>query len=425
MSQTESGSRGSVSRNHGADAIVLESLPRLQAAWAALAAGQPVVFAEDAPDGVAIAAISSALVTPQGLNDLVTICGGVVAATIDAARADALALPLLTRRRVAPSTPLYTVSVEAATGVSTGISAADRAATVQALAAPTTAAADLVRPGHIMPIAVDPLGVLRRPFAVEAAHDFARVGGQTGGVTLSHLLHGHDEVPARDAQAFAAARGWLAVRVSEVAAWRAGHEEFVTTVEQAELAAEGGNTCVEVCRSDLDGGAHLVLATGRLGADARAPLVRIHSQCLTGDILHSLRCDCGTQLQQALRAIHQDGHGAVLYLSQEGRGIGLEGKVRAYALQDKGRDTVDANLELGFAPDQRDYAVAVQLLRQRGVRQVRLLTNNPDKVQALARLGVEVVEVVPLRVAPDPWNIEYLRTKQRRLGHDLRLGDGG
>ncbi len=398
--------------------------PRIAAALDALRAGQTVVVVEDRPGGAVYGFAAGILTTTEALNELVSVCGGVIAVTVDDARADALDLPLIERKRAAPWTPMYAVSVEAAVGVSTGISAADRALTSVALCDPATTARDLVRPGHIMPIRVARLGVLRRPYGPEAAHNLVQAAGLHGGAVLAHVIEGNDDVTVETAQAFADRRGLPLVLTSDVALWRATHEELVRVLERGELAAAAGKFMVEVYQSDLDGAPHLALVRGELAAGG-PPLVRIHSQCLTGDVLHSQRCDCGAQLQGALAAVAAEERGAVLYLSQEGRGIGLIGKIQAYALQDQGRDTVDANLDLGFAADQRDYAVAAQMLRRNGVSAIRLLTNNPDKVRAMERLGIRVVETVPLEFAALADNRAYLRTKRDRLGHALRLDEGG
>ncbi len=400
--------------------LIDQARPRVEAALAALRAGGCVVIADDRPGGIAMGATAGALVTPESTNDFVTACGGIIAVTLDEARADALDLPAIARRGAPPETPFYAVSCEAAAGVSTGISAGDRAVTTLALCDANSSAHDLVRPGHIMPIRIGTLGVLRRGYAPEAAHDLVRAAGLPDGAMVSHLLDGHGEVTADSAAAFAKTLGWPLVWVADVALWRATKEQLLRVLEQGELAAAQGRFQVEVYQSLLDGAAHLLLSRGDLGAEGiEPPLVRIHSQCLTGDVLHSQRCDCGDQLQQALAAVAAEPRGAVLYLSQEGRGIGLVAKIRAYALQDRGLDTIDANLQLGFAADQRDYAVAAQMLRRAGVTSVRLLTNNPDKVSALERLGITVASVLPLRAPETEGNRAYLQSKRERLGHTV------
>ncbi len=396
--------------------------PRVQSALDALRAGDFIVVAEDRPGGVAMVAMAGCLATPDKINELVLHAAGVVAATVDASRAVGLDLGLIPRRRAADWVAQYAISVEAAVGVSTGISAADRSATILALCHPDTIATDLVRPGHVMPILVNALGTLRRPYAPEIAHDLVRAAGLDGGAAIAHVLSGNGELLAADADAFAAELGWPVVRASEIATYRAATEELIARVEGGEVETASGPFRVEIFESQLDHAPHIALVFGAIEADAsdaEAPLVRVHSQCLTGDVLHSARCDCGEQLRSSMAKISASGRGALLYLSQEGRGIGLVGKVQAYALQDAGRDTVDANLELGFAVDQRDYAVAAQLLRRIGWHQVRLLTNNPEKVGGLERLGIQVVERVPLEISPSDDNYAYLQTKRDRLGHQF------
>jgi 3,4-dihydroxy 2-butanone 4-phosphate synthase/GTP cyclohydrolase II len=393
--------------------------PRVQAAVAALRSGGFVLVADDALDGAVLTVLAGAAATPENINDMVSHAAGIVGCTVDAERAVALDLTLVGPRRAPDSMPRYAVSVESREGVSTGISAGDRATTIAVLCDPAIGADDLVRPGHIMPALVDRLGTLRRPYAAEAAHDLVQIAGLDGGAAFSHVLDGTEELRAAAAPAFAAARGWPFCTASDVAIWRAATEEHVRDVESGVVQTAHGDLRIDIYESELDSTPHLALVRGDLAAGDLAPLVRVHSQCLTGDVLHSARCDCGQQLHAALDAIGQENRGVLLYLSQEGRGIGLVGKIQAYALQDDGRDTVDANLELGFAADQRDYAVAAQMLRRLGVNRVRLLTNNPQKVAALQALGIQVQDRVPLEMTPGEHNAAYLETKRQRLGHTL------
>ena len=398
---------------------IAEVRARVNRACDALKQGRWVCVAEDRADADAVwAVMASKDMTADQMNELVSAAGGIIAATVEQSHADALDLPPLRRRRAKASTPQYAVSVEAATGVSTGISAGDRALTVSVLARPDVVASDLVRPGHIMPIRVPALGCLRRPYGPEAAHDLTGLAGLTGGAALSHVVAGTTELKTKDAQAFCDKNDAPLVYVSDVILLRSLDEDLVELLEEGELATEDGDFRVQVWRTNHDGASHVALARGGLSVD-EPPLVRIHSQCLTGDVLHSHRCDCGAQLHEALRRIEVGGEGVLIYLAQEGRGIGLVGKISAYGLQDEGLDTVDANLKLGFAADQRDYAVAAQILLRMGVGAVRLLTNNPDKVEAMRRLGVQVTERVPLKLPPTEHNAAYLQTKKLRLGHLL------
>ncbi len=390
---------------------------RIEAAVDAIKAGGLACVVEDRGEADAVWAVMAGHgMTPGRMNDLVSAAGGIIAATVGETRADALVLPEVPRRRAAPSTPHYAVSVEAAEGCSTGISANDRAITVAALCDAATTSTDLLRPGHIMPIRIGRLGCLRRPYGPEAAHDLMAIAGRQGGAALSHVVNGVDELRAEEAPAFAAARGWPLIYVSDVMLVRSVDEQLVQIVREGELAGEDGTFRVQIWQTVLDGAAHVALVRGALDGDD-VPLVRVHSQCLTGDILHSHRCDCGEQLHEALRRIEGAPSGALIYLSQEGRGIGLVGKIKAYALQDQGLDTVDANLHLGFAVDQRDYAAAAQVLHSSGVTRVRLLTNNPEKVTAMENLGIEVVERVGLVQPETQHSARYLATKRDRLGH--------
>ena len=399
--------------------------PRVEAALAALRRGDVICVVEDVEAGSAVfAAMASALTTTERVNGLVEHAKGVISATVADGRAGALDLPEQPRHRSPPQVPRYAVSVEAATGVSTGISAADRARTIKALAEPATVATDLVRPGHIMPVRIAPLGCLRRPYGCEAAHDLVRIAGLEGGATTSHLIDEVDEVSPANAEAFAAARGWPLVLVSDVIVWRATHELLVRPAGEGPVETEHGRFLLRIYENDLDRSAHVALVRGPVSGDLPAPIVRIHSQCLTGDVLHSRRCDCGDQLRMAMAEVDRAGRGVVVYMSQEGRGIGLSNKIRAYALQDKGVDTVEANVQLGFPADQRDYAVAGQILRHMGVERVRLLTNNPEKVAAMTRLGIEVTERLTVEVPASDDNRRYLETKRDRMGHLLDLVDG-
>ncbi len=398
--------------------------PRIEAALSALRRGEPICLVEDVDEGNAVFAVmASNRATPERINDLVEHARGIVSATISDERADALALPEQPRRRVPVSTPRYAISVEAAVGVSTGISAADRSRTIEALANASTVATDLVRPGHIMPVRIAPLGCLRHPYGCEAAHDLVRVAGIDGGAAVSHIIDGLDELQAGAAEAWAGLRGWPLLQVSDVIVWRATHELLIRPAGEGPVDTESGTFQMRIYENDLDRSAHIALIREPVAGHLPVPLVRIHSQCLTGDALGSKRCDCGEQLRMAMADIETAGSGVVVYMSQEGRGIGLTNKIRAYALQDEGVDTVEANVQLGFAADQRDYAVAGQILRHMGLQRVRLMTNNPEKVAAMSRLGIEVVERVPIVVPASPDNERYLATKRERMGHMLDATD--
>jgi 3,4-dihydroxy 2-butanone 4-phosphate synthase/GTP cyclohydrolase II len=395
----------------------------VESALAALRRGEAVLVVEDMAGGSAVFAVLAAqFATPEAVNALASEARGVVAVTLTHERAKQLDCSAIERRRAPVWLPWYGVSVEAAEGVSTGISAADRSLTCQWMADPTATAAHFVRPGHIMPAVVARRGVLDRPYGAEAAHDLVVLAGLQPAAAFSHVLADLDDAGPEHVPALAERLGWPVVRVSAVLAWRAQHERLVHVQSEGSVETTVGQMRIRIYASDLDSTSHIALVRDpEPGRDTAAlPLVRLHSQCVTGDILHSRRCDCGQQLQLALGQVAQDGHGAVLYLRQEGRGIGLVQKIRAYALQDQGLDTFDANVQLGFAPDERDYAAAAQMLRDLGMTRIRLLTNNPDKVWALGQLGIEVVERVSIEVAATPENARYLQTKRDRMGHWLQ-----
>ena len=399
----------------------------VEAAMIALRAGRIIAVAEDgaSSSGAVLAVLAGQFATMEAVNVLASDARGVLAATVTVPRAEALQCQALERRRAPASMPKYGVSVEAADGVSTGISAADRALTIRLLADPQSRASDLVRPGHIMPAIVGPRGSLERPYAAEASHDLVVLSGLQPSAAFSHILDGLDPLTPDRAEAYASARGWPLVRVSDIVAWRASHERLVHVMSEGVVETNAGPFRIRIYRNDIDRDSHIALVRDpQPGATASVPLVRMHSQCLTGDVLHSRRCDCGDQLRLAMDAVAAAGHGAIVYLRQEGRGIGLVQKIRAYAIQDTGVDTVEANLRLGFAPDEREYAVAAQILRDLGMPAVRLLTNNPQKVQALQQLGIAVTAREAIEVAPTADNARYLATKRDRMGHILvQTGD--
>ncbi len=388
----------------------------------ALRRGDVALVAEDMIEGGALWAVAGAqFATPALVNRLANDAQGVLAVTLSRARAKALDCGPLERKRAPAWLPNYGTSVEAALGVSTGISAEDRGLTARLLADPDARSSDLVRPGHIVPAIVADRGVLAAPYGCEAAHDLVVAAGLQPAALVSHVLLGVDQAMAEHGPLLAAQTGWPLVCTSDVIAWRAHHERLVRVLREGEVATRNGPFRVRVYASDLDGSAHMALVRGNPETAQGPVLVRLHSQCLTGDILHSRRCDCGGQLQLALERLASAEVGALLYLRQEGRGIGLIAKIRAYALQDHGKDTVEANEALGFAPDERDYAVAAQILRDLGLRQIVLMTNNPAKVEALQRFGIEVVQRQGIEVPATADNQRYLLTKRDRMGHLLDL----
>ena len=396
---------------------------RVEDALEAVVRGDLVIVQDDIErenEGDLIMAAEKA--TPATLAFMIRYTSGLVCAPLTGERVDALALPLMVPTNTEAHRTAFTISVDAVRGTSTGISAADRVTTIQALVDPATRAEDLARPGHVFPLRARDGGVLTRPGHTEAAVDLARLAGLMPAGVLAEITN-DDGSMARtgDLERFADQHHLMLISVADLIAYRLRSGSQVRHVAQARLPTGVGVFEAHVFAAEADGTQHVALVHGNPGR-SEAPLVRVHSECLTGDVLASCRCDCGAQLQASLAAVAHARDGVVLYLrGHEGRGIGLGAKMRAYALQDQGRDTVDANLELGYPVDRREYHVAAAILTEFGVRRLRLLTNNPAKCAALAADGLQVVERVPLLTLPTPDNVSYLRTKQDRLGHLLEL----
>ena len=392
---------------------------RVEAAIADIRDGRFVVVVDDESrenEGDLIMAAQH--VTAEHINFMARFGRGLICLPMTGSDLDRLQLPPMVQRNEESMRTAFSVSIDAR-GVGTGISAAARARTVQVAADPASGAEDVVRPGHIFPLRAAEGGVLRRTGHTEAAVDLATLAGLRPAAVLCEIMN-EDGTMARlpELQAFARQHDLRLLAIADLIAYRRQREQLVRRVAESNLPTKHGSWRMVVYETPAADAPQVALVMGAID-DGRPVLVRMHSECLTGDVFGSLRCDCGEQLDTAMAAVAREGRGVVCYLRQEGRGIGLTNKVRAYALQDGGMDTVEANLALGFPPDARDYGTGAQMLADLGVCQIRLLTNNPDKQYALAGFGLEIVERLPLHVPPHPENACYLATKKTKLGHLL------
>lgn len=383
-----------------------------------IAAGRMVIVTDDENrENEGDLVMAAEKVTPEAINFMVRHGRGLVCVPMTGERLDELELRQMVDRGGDHMGTAFTVSVDARQGVSTGISAAERAHTVRTLVDPRTRPSGLVRPGHIFPLRAREGGVLRRPGHTEAAVDLARLADLYPAGVICEIMN-EDGSMARvpDLLAFAERHGLRVITIADLIHYRMRHESLVEALTPVDMPTRFGHFRAHPYEDRLTGACHVALALGPV-ADGGPVLTRVHSECLTGDVFHSLRCDCGEQLEAALRQIAQEGRGVLLYMRQEGRGIGLANKMRAYDLQDQGLDTVEANLQLGFAADMRDYGTGAQILRHLGVTRLRLLTNNPDKQYSLRGYGLEIVERVPIEVQPNAVNGRYMATKREKLGH--------
>jgi 3,4-dihydroxy 2-butanone 4-phosphate synthase/GTP cyclohydrolase II len=358
-------------------------------------------------------------ITPAAVNFMATHGRGLICAPITDERAEQLGLQRMVLENRESYRTDFTVSVDATTGVTTGISAHDRARTIQVLVDPKAKPTDLVQPGHVFPLRAKAGGVLRRAGHTEASVDLARLAGLQPAGVLCEILNA-DGTMARlpELLKFRKKHRLKLCSIRDLIAFRRSSERLVEREQVINMPTDYGDFVLHMYRSVVDGGHHLALVKGDI-SPRKATLVRVHSECLTGDVFGSLRCDCGNQLHSALRQIEAAGAGVLLYMRQEGRGIGLPAKIHAYKLQEEGLDTVEANLKLGFAPELRDYGLGAQILFDLGVRKMRFLTNNPKKVIGLEGYGLKIVEVVPIKAPSNPHNAKYLETKRVKMGHLL------
>ena len=383
-------------------------------------AGRMVVVCDDEDrENEGDLTMAAQFATPEAINFMAREGRGLICLALTAERCDELGLDLMAAKNESPFETAFTVSVEAREGVTTGISAADRARTIQVAIDPHSSPRDLVQPGHVFPLKAKQGGVLERTGQTEAAIDLARLAGLNPSGVICEIMN-DDGTMARvaDLEPYCRRHNLKMITVADLIAYRRRHDRLVERVVSTSLPTGFGDFTVVGYRSLVDDKHHVAMVKGDV-RDKPDVLVRVHSECLTGDVFHSLRCDCGEQLESALSIIESEGQGVLLYLAQEGRGIGLLNKLKAYNLQDGGLDTVDANLELGLPVDLRDYGIGAQILVDLGLSSIRILTNNPKKIRGLEGYGLSVTEQVPIVHAPNPHNEAYLRAKRDRLGHTL------
>jgi 3,4-dihydroxy 2-butanone 4-phosphate synthase/GTP cyclohydrolase II len=365
--------------------------------------------------------MAAEMVTPEAINFMAKYGRGLICLSLGQALADKLRLPLMVHENRSSFKTAFTVSIEARTGVTTGISAADRAHTILTAVADDAKPADLVQPGHVFPLRAERGGVLVRTGQTEGSVDLAKMAELKSAGVICEIMN-DDGTMARmpDLEKFAQKHDLKIASIADIISYRMRNESYVHCAAETVLPTRFGEFKAKAFVNDLDSNEHLAITKGDISPDKEV-LVRVHSSCTTGDIFGSYRCDCGSQLERAMQMVQEEGTGVILYMQQEGRGIGLANKLKAYALQDKGLDTVEANEKLGFAPDLRDYGIGAQILADLGVKKMRLMTNNPKKIKGLEGYGLEVVGRVSIECDPTPENLRYLTTKCQKLGHMMEL----